>query len=111
MKKMLIAVLAGGALLTTDTPALAQAARPTLGPYGYGKVRLGMSAKEARASGEVVLKRAAGRESRSGWDFKAHPTSKTSVGLYISKKVGVAVIFAPKSVPGLSAGSRSPGVP
>ncbi|MEV4067677.1 hypothetical protein [Nonomuraea dietziae] len=69
-----------------------------LGPYGYGKVKLGMSAKKAKATGKVVLKRAAGLEACSGWDFKAHPTRKTRVGLYISKKVGVAVISAPKGV-------------
>ncbi|MEU4328496.1 hypothetical protein [Nonomuraea dietziae] len=98
MKKVLIAVLAGGALLAPATPALAQAAHPTLGPYGYGKVKLGMSAKKAKATGKVVLKWPAGLGACSGWDHKAHPTKKSQVGLYISKKVGVAVIFAPKGV-------------
>ncbi|MEU4549189.1 hypothetical protein [Nonomuraea dietziae] len=98
MKKMLIAVLAGGALLAPATPALAQAAHPTLGPYGYGKVKLGMSAKKAKATGKVALKRTAARGTCSGWYFRAHPTKKSQVGLYISKKVGVAVIFAPQGV-------------
>ncbi|SDK95847.1 hypothetical protein [Nonomuraea jiangxiensis] len=95
MKKLLVAVVTGGALLVSGTPALAQTA---LGPYGYGKIRLGMSAKQARATGKVVLKLAAQEGSCSGWDLRAHPTGKNSVGLYISKRRGVAVIFAPKGV-------------
>ncbi|PZG10243.1 hypothetical protein [Nonomuraea aridisoli] len=95
MKRVLVAVVAGGALVLTGTPALAG---PTLGPYGYGAVRLGMSAKRAAATGAVVLKMRAGEGSCSGWDFRAHPTGRDSVGLYISKKRGVAVIFAAKGV-------------
>ncbi|MGN9840414.1 hypothetical protein ACTMTI_20030 [Nonomuraea sp. H19] len=100
MRKSLVAVLAGAALLITGTPALAQTTtgRPTLGPYGYGTIKLGMSAKKAKATGKIVLKRPAGAESCSGWGFTAHPTKKNSVSLYISKKLGVAVIFAPKGV-------------
>ncbi|WP_084958704.1 hypothetical protein [Thermoactinospora rubra] len=102
MRKLLVVVLAGGlaagTLVAAGPPALAQAAKPTLGPYGYGKVKLGMSAKRARATGKVVLKMPAGEGSCSGWDLKAHPTGKNSVGLYISKKHGVAVIGAPEGV-------------
>ncbi|MGN9838855.1 hypothetical protein ACTMTI_12105 [Nonomuraea sp. H19] len=98
MKKALVAVLAGGALLTAGTPALAQTSKTTLGPYGYGQVRLGMSAKQAKATGKIVLKMAGQQGSCAGWDLKAHPTGKDSVGLYISKKHGVAGIFAPKGV-------------
>ncbi|MFI7611384.1 hypothetical protein ACIBP6_09215 [Nonomuraea terrae] len=95
MKQVLVAVVAGGALVLTGTPALAA---PTLGPYGYGAVRLGMSAKRAAATGAVVRKNFAGEGTCSGWDFKAHPTGRNSVGLYISKKWGVVVISAPKGV-------------
>ncbi|MEV1168213.1 hypothetical protein [Nonomuraea sp. NPDC049784] len=107
MKKVLAAVLAGGALLTAGTPALAQAsaqagaqttAKTTLGPYGYGKVRLGMSEKQAKATGQIVLKMPGEEGSCSGWDLKAHPSGKNAVGLYISKKKGVALIGAPKGV-------------
>ncbi|MET8002738.1 hypothetical protein [Nonomuraea glycinis] len=98
MKKSLIVLLTGGALLVTGTPALAQTAKPTLGPYGYGTVKLGMSATKAKATRQVVFKRSAGEGSCSGWDLKALPTDKDSVGLYISKTVGVAVIFAQKGV-------------
>jgi hypothetical protein len=96
MKKVLVAVVAAGALVLTGTPALA--APTTLGPHGYGKVRLGMSAKRAAATGAVVLKRRAGDGACAGWDLKAHPTGRDSVGLYISKKLGVAAIFAAKGV-------------
>ncbi|MBF8192892.1 hypothetical protein ITP53_45895 [Nonomuraea sp. K274] len=101
MKKALIAVLACGSLLATSTPALAhttQAPKAALGPYGYGKVKLGMSAKKTKATGRVVLKMPVGEGTCSGWDLKAYPTGKNSVGLYISKRRGVAVIFAPKGV-------------
>ncbi|MFC4121494.1 hypothetical protein [Nonomuraea zeae] len=97
MKKMLVALLTGG-MLVTGTPALATTAKPALGPYGYGPVRLGMSATKARATGKIVRKLPAGAGSCSGWDLKAHPSGKDRVGLYISRKVGVAVILAQKGM-------------
>lgn len=98
MRKSLVAVLAGGALLITGTPAHAQTAKTTLGPYGVGAVKLGMSAAKANATGKIVLKMAGAGGSCAGWDLKAYPTGKNNVGLYISKKVGVAVIFAQKGI-------------
>ncbi|GAA2378818.1 hypothetical protein GCM10010404_38880 [Nonomuraea africana] len=98
MKKMLVAALAGGALLIAGTPALAQTVKPALGPYGYGKVKLGMSFKQAKATGKVALKWGDKDSGCSGWDLKAYPTGKDSVGLYISKRRGVAVIFAAKGM-------------
>lgn len=68
----------------------------SLGPFGYGGVRLGMSAKQAKATGKIVAKQ--GASMCSGWDLKAHPTGRDNVGLYISKKLGVALISAPKGV-------------
>ncbi|SEM94593.1 hypothetical protein [Nonomuraea pusilla] len=99
------AALAGGLLLGGLAPA-AQAATATtagsFGPYGYGGVRLGMSAKTAKATGKVVAKGgSAPSPTCTAWDLKAHPTGRDSVGLFISKKHGVAVIFAPK-------GARTP---
>ncbi|WP_308164170.1 hypothetical protein [Nonomuraea sediminis] len=67
-----------------------------LGPFGYGGVRLGMSAKQAKATGKIVAKQ--GASMCSGWDLKAHPTGRDAVGIYISKKLGVAMIDAPKGV-------------
>lgn len=92
-RSMMVAVLAGVALLLTSLPAQATT---TLGPYGYGKVKLGMTAKQAKATGKVVRK--SGASPCSGWDLKAHPTGPNAYGLYISKNVGVAMIFAPKGV-------------
>ncbi|OPG05181.1 hypothetical protein B1L11_36030 [Microbispora sp. GKU 823] len=66
------------------------------GPYGYGGVRLGMTVKQAEATRKIVKKRDDGQ--CSGWDLKAHPTGRDSVGLYISKDLGVALIGAPKGV-------------
>ncbi|WP_260615983.1 hypothetical protein [Microbispora sp. KK1-11] len=70
-----------------------------LGPYGYGAVKLGMTAKQAQRTGKIVKK--LGGEGCTGWDLKAHPTPKDRVGLFISKKLGVAAIFAFK-------GARTP---
>lgn len=95
MKSMFVAVIAGGALLVGGTPALADTA---LGPFGYGKVKLGMSFKKAKATGKVILKQGDRDSTCSGWDLKAFPTGKRSVGMYLSKKRGVAVIFAVKGM-------------
>ncbi|TYB71224.1 hypothetical protein FXF51_01950 [Nonomuraea sp. PA05] len=43
MKKLLVTLLTGGALLITATSALAQDARPMPDPYGDGTVRSGMT--------------------------------------------------------------------
>ncbi|MDF2709438.1 MAG: hypothetical protein K0R62_5090 [Nonomuraea muscovyensis] len=105
-----VAALAAGTLLATAVPAAAgttaaaetagttaTAAAPkgTFGPYGYGGVRLGMTAKQAKATGKIVLK---WRDHCSGWDYKAHRNPRDEIGLYISARRGVAVIFAPKGV-------------
>ncbi|MEU6412380.1 hypothetical protein [Microbispora sp. NPDC046933] len=81
---------------STAAESVAGSAAVRLGPYGYGGVKLGMSAKQAQKTGEIVKK--SGGEGCSGWDLKAHPTGKDAVGLFISKKRGVAAIFAPKGV-------------
>ncbi|MEV7805216.1 hypothetical protein AB0O28_19915 [Microbispora sp. NPDC088329] len=75
---------------------MSASAASRLGPYGYGSLKLRMSAKQAQRTGEIVKKR--NDESCSGWDLKGHPTPKDSVGLFISKKQGLAAIFAPKGV-------------
>ncbi|GGQ27892.1 hypothetical protein [Streptosporangium pseudovulgare] len=86
---------ASAATTSADTAAGATAgASGRFGPYGYGGVRLGMTPKQAEATRKIVRKR--GASQCSGWDLKAHPTGRDSVGLYISKKLGVALIAAPK---------------
>lgn len=105
--RLAVAALVGNAILMVAAPATAVAAagpsadgaavsaKGTLGPYGYRGVRLGMTAKQAKATGQIVLKR---RDGCTGWDYKAHPNPSDEVSIYISTKRGVAVIFAPKGV-------------
>ncbi|MEU6742883.1 hypothetical protein [Streptosporangium sandarakinum] len=100
------AALAAGMALTGVTAASAAttsagattdattAASGRFGPYGYGGVRLGMTLKQAKATRKIVKKLDEGQ--CSGWDLKAHPTGRDGVGLHISKKLGVALIGAPK---------------
>ncbi|MEU4411369.1 hypothetical protein AB0F88_43290 [Streptosporangium sp. NPDC023963] len=83
-----------GAVAVAQAPA-AIVAPGTFGPYGYGGVKLGMTARQARATGKIVLKFGG---DCSNWSYKAH---RDEGGLYISKRRGVAVIFAP-------AGARTP---
>ncbi|MBO3748017.1 hypothetical protein J5X84_18240 [Streptosporangiaceae bacterium NEAU-GS5] len=92
---MIGASLLTGALLVCGTTAANAQAKPTLGPYGYGAVRLGMTAKQAKATGDVVKKL---KDGCSGWDLKKFPTPKNEVGFYISPKVGLAAIFAAKGM-------------
>ncbi|RBQ15953.1 hypothetical protein DP939_33440 [Spongiactinospora rosea] len=94
---MATVVAAGLATALSAGPAHAQTVRPVFGPAGFAGVKLGVSAKAAKAGGKIRLKMAGG-PGCSGWDLKAYPTGRDSVGLYISKKRGVAVIFAPKGV-------------
>ncbi|MEV7009691.1 hypothetical protein [Streptosporangium sp. NPDC051022] len=112
-RPVLVAALTGGALAGGVTPAaLAAPASATaspasvtaspayatgvFGPFGYGGVKLGMSAKQARATKKITAK--AGWGPCTGWDLTASPTGRGEVGLFISKRRGVAVIFAPKGV-------------
>ncbi|MEU7900328.1 hypothetical protein AB0B45_46785 [Nonomuraea sp. NPDC049152] len=99
-RSTLVAALTAGALLAGLAPAAlaepARRAQDALGPYGLGGVQLGMSAKDATATGKVVQKTRAG--ACSGWDLKAHPSGRDGVGMWISKKLGVAMIFAPEGV-------------
>jgi hypothetical protein len=97
MKQMIGASLLAASLLVSGAGAAAAQAKPTLGPYGYGAVKLGMTAKQAKATGAIV-KKMPGNGGCSGWDLKRFPTPKNSVGLYISPTVGVAGIFAQKGM-------------
>lgn len=55
-----------------------------------------MTAEQAQATGKIVSKKSSGE--CSGWDLKAQPTGSDSVGLYVSKKVGLALIASPAGV-------------
>ncbi|GAA0939587.1 hypothetical protein [Nonomuraea longicatena] len=99
MKRSFAAALAAGAVLVAGTPALAQsAAAPSFGPHGYGAVKLGMTAKQAKATGKITHKLGDSASPCTGWDLKTHPTGKDSVGLYLSKRRGVAVVFAARGM-------------
>jgi hypothetical protein len=98
MMKMMIgaSLLAGSLLLSGATAAIAQT-KPTLGPYGYGAVKLGMTAKQARATGEAAGKTPTGGMC-TDWDLKKVPNAKNSVETYMSPTVGLAAIFAAKGM-------------
>ncbi len=86
---------ASASAVAADSIAAHQSGK--FGPFGYGGVKLGMTAKQAKATKKIVRKDIPA-STCSGWDLKAHPTGSDAVGLYISKKLGVALISAPKGV-------------
>ncbi|MEV0348228.1 hypothetical protein AB0H88_20850 [Nonomuraea sp. NPDC050680] len=97
-RSVLVAALAGSVVpVAVASPALA-ARKATLGPYGYGDLKLGMTASKARATGRIVHKAVGDSARCTGWDLKENPYGEYRVGMYISKKRGVAMIVAP---PGL----------
>jgi hypothetical protein len=90
-------LLASSLLVFGATAADAKAKHsPRLGPYGYGSVKLGMTAKKAKATGQVVKKMPGG--GCSGWDLKKFRTPKDSIGIWLSPHVGLAAIFAAKGM-------------
>lgn len=96
-----IVVFAAGLALATGATAATAAeqqatAKARLTSFGYGKVRIGESAKSVLRSRAVVVKH---RDRYCiGYDLKGHPTGRSSVGGFISNKYGVALITAPKGV-------------
>lgn len=102
-------LLAGSLMVLGGATAAVAQAKPTLGPKGYGAVKLSMTVKQAKATGDVVQKMPGGGGC-SGWDLKKSPTPKDSVGIYVSPKVGLAAIFANKGMKtpqGIGIGSTS----
>ncbi|MER7133601.1 hypothetical protein [Streptosporangium saharense] len=94
---MIGASLLAGSLLVVGTTVADAQTKPTLGPYGYGAVKLGMTVTQAKKTGDVV-KKLPGDGGCSGWDLKNFPTPKDAVGVYISPNVGLAAIFAAKGM-------------
>jgi hypothetical protein len=78
---------------TTDKPATDKPATgKTLGSTGYGKLKLGMSVAQAKATGQLgALKRS---DVCDGYDLAGYPTAANSVGLYFSKQYGLVYIGA-----------------
>ncbi|WP_157430059.1 hypothetical protein [Actinomadura oligospora] len=66
----------------------------TLGPSGFGALKLGMTSVNAKATGEIVLKRAPRGGGCGTFDLKAHPAGANAVGGYVSPRYGVASIVA-----------------
>lgn len=98
MKKMLGTSLLTASLLISGATAATAEAKPTLGPHGYGSLKLGMSLKQAKATGTIVRKKSVKEGRCTGWDLKKFPTAKDEANVYISSKRGVAAIFAGKKV-------------
>ncbi|MBG0832866.1 hypothetical protein HS041_34775 [Planomonospora sp. ID67723] len=98
-RSVLVAVLAAGMLLAAAPAAVAEpdaATKRKLGPFGYRGVKLEMSVEEARATGKIVRR----THSRpcSAWDFRTPPHRSDGSDLFISRRYGVAAIFAPEGV-------------
>lgn len=104
----LMVALAGGVMPVAVAPAALAARKPTLGPYGYGNLKLGMSATKAKATGRIARKPVGDSAKCTGWDLKENPYPNYRVGMYISKKYGLAMIVAPtglKTPQGIGIGS------
>jgi hypothetical protein len=109
-RSALVMALAGGVIPVAVAPAALAAQKATLGPYGYGNLKLGMTATKAKATGKIVHKPVGDSARCTGWDLKENPYGEYRVGVYISKKHGVAMIVAPpglKTPQGISLGSTS----
>jgi hypothetical protein len=107
-RSALVMALAGGVIPVAVAPTAFAAQKATLGPYGYGNLKLGMTATKARATGRIVRKAVGDSARCTGWDLKENPYDNYRVGMYISKKRGVAMIVAPpglKTPQGISLGS------
>ncbi|MEV1240608.1 hypothetical protein ACIBO2_05050 [Nonomuraea sp. NPDC050022] len=109
-RSMLVVALAGGVVTAgVASPALA-ARKATLGPYGYGNLKLGMNAKEAMRTKRIVRKAVGDSARCTGWDLKENPYGEYRVGVYVSKKRGVSMIVAPpglKTPQGIGLGSSN----
>ncbi|MEU4701792.1 hypothetical protein [Nonomuraea dietziae] len=93
----LAAALAGGLVLAASPPSLAEQ-KLTLGPTGYGTLKLGMTAAKARATGKIVRKSIGAPAACTTWDLKEQRYGNDRAGVFISKKRGLAVIVAPGRV-------------
>jgi len=91
-------LLAASLLVAGGATAASAQAKPTLGPYGYGALKLGMTAKRAKATGALVLRLRGDKVSCSGWRLKKFPGRKNGVDVFISPRLGVAAIFARKGM-------------
>ncbi|MFC5833784.1 hypothetical protein [Nonomuraea insulae] len=94
-----MAAVAGAVALTgAPTAANAAAGKATLGPFGYGNIRLGMTEAKAKGTGRIVRKTIKADITCSAYDFKNHRYDGNRAGLFISKRQGVVTISAPGKV-------------
>jgi hypothetical protein len=93
-----LVTLAAGVMLASVAPAANAAAtvqKKTLGPFGYGNIKLGMTEAQARATRRIVRKTINVPTKCSTYDLRERRYSGNRAGLYISKKQGVVTISAP----------------
>lgn len=98
MKKLIGTSLLTASLLAAGATAAIAETKPKLGPYGYGSVKLGMTAKQAKAIGGIAKKKGQKIGYCSTWELKKLPAPKGEANVYVSPKRGVALIFAEKGV-------------
>lgn len=97
-----LTVLALAACGASEPKASNAAATPTpkpdytLGPDGYGKLRLGMTVDQAKATGELGTRKSG--DNCETYDLAAFPTPADTVGLYFSKAHGLVGIFATETM-------------
>lgn len=100
-RSVLAVALAVAVTSIAVAPPAVAAQKATLGPYGYGSLKLGMSATKAKATGRIVRKPVGDHAGCTGWDLKEKPYGEYQVGAVISKKYGLTMIVA-------HAGMRTP---
>ena len=113
-RSALVMGLAGGVAMAGVTPAAfattTAAQRMTLGPLGYGGLKLGMTAAKAKATGKIVRKSVGAPSMCTTWDLNEERYGNDRAGVFISKKRGLAVIVAPGGIrtpQGIGRGSTS----
>ncbi|MFF4615501.1 hypothetical protein [Nonomuraea jabiensis] len=97
-RSALTVALAGGVVSAGVAPAATadtMTQKRTLGPFGYGDLRLGMTEAQARATGRIVRKTIDVPTKCSTYDLKERRYSGNRAGMYISQKQGVVTISAP----------------
>ncbi|MDL4815242.1 hypothetical protein [Actinomadura opuntiae] len=85
----------------------------TLGPLGYGPLRLGMKAAQLRGSGLLVGKVRGPAGGCTGYALRTQRTPKGSAGAYYSARLGIATIVAVggmRTPQGIGVGSPLPQV-
>ncbi|SEH00241.1 hypothetical protein SAMN05444920_115220 [Nonomuraea solani] len=91
-RSALVLVVTGG-VLAGVAPAANAAQR--LGPFGYGRIKLGMSEAKARATGLIVRKTINAPTTCAAYDLKTKRYDGNRAGLFISKRQGVVTISGP----------------